>query len=295
MDKPTASIIITTYNRAQLLTERSLKSALDQTYKDYEIIVVDDAGEDNTSVVINQYAQVQYYKFLQNQGLSAARNFGIKQAKGEYVVCLDDDNVLMPEFLEETIKEISKNKETMAIPVGRIIKYKNFEEYAKPYQGLMKFNPIDWGWLIRKEVFDYIQYDEKLRANEDADFGIQFGKRFFSVSIIDKPLTIAFDTDDPESSLSFPNERELQGILYFLEKNLHEYKYYPDELRCLYRLAGRKFYRGGYKMKGLNYFWKSFLAKPCFNSFANLFFILFGWFIYNHFMTITERVRAKYV
>lgn len=287
---PVASIIITTKDRAQLLTERSLPSALDQTFKNYEIMVIDDAGTDNTKEVMKQYPNVRYYRFSENKGLSAARNFGIQQARGNYVVCLDDDNVLMSEFLEKTIEAIKgeySGSLPSAVGVGRIIKYNNFESYAFPPKS--RFLAIDWGWLIKKEVFDHIRYDERLRANEDTDFGIRFWKKY-NAAIIKQPLVIAFDTDDPKSSLSFPNERELRGIVCFLNKNLHEYKNYPDELRCLYRLAGRKFYRGGYKTKGLRYFWKSFLAKPGIKSGIHLFFILFGWHVYDLYMTLEERI-----
>ncbi len=322
-------------NRAYLLTRRSLKSALNQGvfsfnvwgnkdsknghYStdvalklggkekiDYEVIVVDDAGTDDTEQVMNLYMKrhknLSYYKLSQNRGLSFARNYGIMKAQGKYVVCLDDDNELLPNFLEETIRyldvvnsffipsTIDLIRDVVAVAVGRIIKYKDFEDYAPPINS--RFPAIDWGWLIRKEVFDEIQYDENLRANEDTDFGIRFSKKY-SWIVIDKPLTIAFDMEDPKQSLSFPTQRELDGITYFLKKNLHEYKGYPNEKRCLYRLAGRKFYRGGYRLKGLGYFVKSFLVCPNLNSFANLFFILFGWWAYDKFMTFTEKVGAR--
>ena len=288
----TASIIITTKDRSNLLTQRALKSALGQNYFDgYEIIVIDDAGTDNTPEVMEFYLKkhqnLSYVRLPENRGLSYARNYGIMRAKGEYIVCLDDDNELLPDFLTETIKEIGT---FAAVGVGRTIKYKNFESYALPSIG--KFTAIDWGWLIKKMVFDNIKYDEDLRANEDADFGIRFFK-FFTAKVIDLPLAIAFDMDDPKQSLSFPNERELKGIEFFLKKNLHEYENESDELRYLYRLAGRKFYRGGFRLRGLGYFWKSFRAKIGLSSFLNLFFILFGWTIYDIFMTITERITAK--
>jgi hypothetical protein len=132
-----------------------------------------------------------------------------------------------------------------------------------------------------------------MRANEDADFGIQFTKHF-RYSRIDKPLNIAFDQEgDPKLSMSFPSEKILAGIDYYLAKNLHEYEGYPDELRYIYRLAGRRFYLGGQKKKGLKFFWKSFMAKPRLNSALHMFFILFGWKIYDKFMTLTEFIQSK--
>src|SRR3990167_2696469 len=110
------SVIITTYNRSKLLEERSLKSALAQTYGDNEIIVVDDAGTDDTAEIIKKYP-VRYYKFSVNKGLSYARNYGIKRAKGEKIVCLDDDNELHPQFLEKTTAVF--NNQVEAVGCGR--------------------------------------------------------------------------------------------------------------------------------------------------------------------------------
>jgi glycosyltransferase involved in cell wall biosynthesis len=270
------SIVITTYNRRNLL-KRAIRSALHQNYENYEIIVVNDAGCWEEPYF---HSKVSWISHDINKGLSATRNTGIGRAFGEYVVCLDDDNELCPNFLKETIEAIGDYD---AVGVGRIIQYKDFAHTIVPV--LNKFTSIDQAWLIKKEVFNEIKYDEKLRANEDADFGIRFFKKY-KAKVIEKPLCMVHDT---ENSLSFPDERELKGMQMFLDKNLCEYKDYPDELRYLYRLEGRKIYRGGYSLKGLNYFWKSFLAYPRINSFAHLFFILFGWTVYDKFMSLIEK------
>ena len=282
------------------MAKRALRSALSQTFKDYEVIVIDDAGTDDTEKLVGVYMKthknLKYYKSPINKGLSWARNYGVSISKGEYVVCLDDDNELMPKFLERTIQKMEamckawRPDEIGGVSVGRIIKYKDFEDYAQPYIG-DTFTAVDWGWLLRREVFNEIKYDEDMRANEDTDFGLRFFKRFRWGALHEK-LTIAFDADDPKESLSFPSKRELDGMTYFLKKNLHEYKD-ADELRCLYRLCGRKFYRGGFRLKGIGFFLKSFMAHKNLNSLANLFFIIFGWGIYNNFMTLTEKVGAK--
>jgi len=299
MDKVTASIIITTYNRPELF-KRALKSAQNQTYKDYEIILVDDCSEmpyEVYSYPETKLDDVRYIVHETNKGLSAARNTGIKAAKGKYIVCLDDDNELMPTFLEEMIREMSVKERGLGtiihgVTAPRIIRYKNFDDIAKIKKNSMsKFTSIDWGWLIRREVFDEILYDEDLRANEDTDFGIRWhNKGYTRISVDGPPLSIAYDT---ENSLSFPDERELRGMEKFCLKNMHEYDGYPDELRVLWRTMGRKFYRGGYKKIGIRNFGRSFKAKPGLNSFLNLFFIMFGWKVYNNFMTVTEYVGSK--
>ena len=302
MDK-IASIIITTYNRADLLEKRSLRSALKQVagveyYQikpdDYEIIVVGDHCTDNTHEVMQRYPSVKFYNFTENKGLSCARNFGIKQAVGKYVVCLDDDNELMPKFLSKTLSEIG---DADALGVGRIVQYKEYADYASPIRmGQKKLSPftsIDWGWLIKRECFDTIQYDEDLRANEDADFGIRFLKQF-KAKMLNQPLTIAYDEfGDPKKSLSFPNARELDGMQKFYNKNRKEYEGHPEEMWHLYKLMGRKFYRGGHRLRGIRYFGQGLIRYPKFRSFLHFFFILFGWTVYDFYMSLEERVAHK--
>ena len=297
-----ASIIITTLNRANTLTQRSLKSALNQNFDDYEVIVVDDGSIDDTPKVMKNLVEsragttprLRYY-WGENRGLPSARNFGVKMAESSLVVCLDDDNELMPDFLKETTESI---KWFDAVSVGRIVKYveKNYEDYAHAYSQdeNTKFISIDWGWLMKKEIFQKIQYDEKMLANEDADFGLQFTKAGLFFTTIDKPLSIAFDQEgDPKLSMSYPSKRILDGIQYFLDKNLPEYAGYPNELRYIYRLAGRRFYLGGQKKKGISYFWKSFRAMPRLETLTQLCAILLGWKVYDTFMTLEEKLASK--
>ena len=306
---PIASIIIPTYNRVDLLTQRSLKSALAQNFHHnfggllaaptplFEVIVVDDYSTDKTEEVVKRwqkkYKNLHYYKMPQNSGLSAVRNKGFSLAQGKYVACLDDDNELLPDFLKITIAKIELYREGVdAISVGKLIKYvtKNFEDYAPAYHG-QKFMAMDWGFLFKREVFDNLQYDENCHANDDTDFGIQFFKKYRCIGI-NKPLGIAFDSENEKESLSFPSEREIQGMKYFMAKNEHEYTD-PNEKRYLYRLMGRKMYKGGYKWIGLKYFWKSFWAVKRIEPLAHLIIILFGWWIYDQFMTLEERIGAK--
>lgn len=280
---PKVTVLIPTYNRRETLLSRSLKSAL-KLKGDYEIIVCDD-GSDDTEEAIKPYLdRVKYLKNPVDCGQYANVNFGIAEAKGKYIVILDDDNELMPNFLQETLANIG---DLDALGVGRVIQYQDFAHTVIPK--LSKFTSMDWGWLIRREVFDSVQYDGECKANGDADFGIRFEKAGFIRGVLPKPLCVAYDQDgDPTKSTSFPSKRELDGMEYFLKKNLKEYDD-PNELRYLYRLMGRKFYRGGRKLRGLYYFWKSFFAYPRFNSLAHLVAIHFGWFFYDKFMTITEK------
>jgi len=88
---PTVSIIIPTYNRTNMVKE-AIQSVLEQTYTDYEIIVVDDGSTDNTRETVTALSDKIIYIYQQNQGRSYARNHGISLAKGDYIAFLDSDD-----------------------------------------------------------------------------------------------------------------------------------------------------------------------------------------------------------
>lgn len=104
------SVIIPTYNRANYLSE-AIDSVLAQTYKNYEIIVVDDGSTDNTRKVLEKYSNKIRYIYQENKGPSAARNNGIKNAKGELIAFLDSDDAWLPEKLERQLELFRKNDE----------------------------------------------------------------------------------------------------------------------------------------------------------------------------------------
>jgi glycosyltransferase involved in cell wall biosynthesis len=104
---PLFSVVICTYNRSQRLT-RALDSVLSQHESDFEVIVVDDGSEDDTADVVAGYESplIRYVRRV-NGGLSAARNTGIDNARGEFVVFLDDDDRVEPMWLSTLGSEIS--------------------------------------------------------------------------------------------------------------------------------------------------------------------------------------------
>lgn len=102
---PNVSVIIPTYNRAHLLG-RAIRSVLNQTYQDFELIIVDDGSSDNTDEVVKSFndVRVRYIKHKKNRGGAAARNTGIKAARGKYIAFQDSDDEWLPEKLEKQMK-----------------------------------------------------------------------------------------------------------------------------------------------------------------------------------------------
>lgn len=100
------SVIIPTYNRASSVV-KAVESVLSQTYKDYEIIVVDDGSCDETEIVLKDFP-IKYYK-TKNLGVSHARNFAVSKSNGEWIAFLDSDDIWLKDKLEKQVNFIQDN------------------------------------------------------------------------------------------------------------------------------------------------------------------------------------------
>ena len=107
MKNPLVSIIIPTYNRPQLLP-RAVKSALTQTVDDLEVIVVDDASTE--PVNLPEHQRLRIIRLPKNQGIAAVRNIGAKNAQGRWLTYLDDDDQLLPQMVEVSLKAVAETK-----------------------------------------------------------------------------------------------------------------------------------------------------------------------------------------
>ncbi|MDD1679226.1 MAG: glycosyltransferase, partial [Methanomicrobiales archaeon] len=96
---PSVSVVIATYNRAALLGE-TIESVLKQRFRDFEIIVVDDGSTDGTQEVLKTYGDKIRCFHQENRGPSAARNLGIRQARGRWIAIQDSDDLCAPDHLE---------------------------------------------------------------------------------------------------------------------------------------------------------------------------------------------------
>lgn len=101
---PLVSIVIPTFNRADKLPD-AIESALNQTYKNVQIIVVDDGSTDDTADLVKKYPQIEYH-WQKNGGQAAARNKGLKHAKGPILASLDSDDIWYPNFLEKCVEKL---------------------------------------------------------------------------------------------------------------------------------------------------------------------------------------------
>ena len=272
------TVIIPTIDRPEL--QQAIDSVKAQTFKDFELLVEHDTERVGKSIMVNN---------------------AVKKAKGEYIVVVDDDNMLAPQFLELTVKAIEEesakemkwsNSEWHAVTTGRIVKHAGYTDYAPAYyqQGL-GFAAIDWGWLIRKKVFDVIQYDPTLFGDEDADFGIQFYKNYRAYAL-DLPLQTAFA--EGNDGVCLPSPKRLDSLDRFIKKNWKEYEEAgPKDLSFLYRFAGRNYYLAGHKEQAIKWFWKCFKAWPTRRTLTHYLVSLISYKAYYNLMRLEEKYYSR--
>jgi glycosyltransferase involved in cell wall biosynthesis len=199
---PKVSVIIPTYNRAHLISE-TIKSVLDQTFQDFEIVVIDDGSTDNTREVVDSFQDPRIrYIYQDNQGAVVARNNAILASKGEYISYLDSDDALMENALEKHVEVLDRHPE-VAFSYGQVY---NVDEngriinlYKPPYkhsyvrEGKEEIRDLIFGnyisaETIRRSCLDEAGgFDTAFIVAEDRELWVRLAKRW-SVAYIAEPL-----------------------------------------------------------------------------------------------------------
>ncbi len=140
---PLVSVIIPTYNRAYLLP-RAIDSILNQSFQDFEIIIVNDGSQDKTVALLKKYQKqsekIKVYHHDKNKGVSAARNTALKHARGKYAVLLDSDDFALPDMLKTEV-EFMLNHPTfdLGIPKKTAFNFNNIEEFFEWHYDIHEF------------------------------------------------------------------------------------------------------------------------------------------------------------
>ena len=231
-----ASIIIATYNRAEIL-KNCLVALEKQNFKDFEVIVVDDGGSDNTREVISGFKQLSIkYIYQEHSQQGVARNKGIKIAKGGYIFFIGDDIIPKENWLEEHIKTLENNLNCGVLGLTlwhHQLKVNDFMNYLAPNGPQFNYgnikNPKDCGWdffwtsnislparFLKKENFD-----ESFRGwgYEDLELGYRLEK--IGLKIIFNKEAIAYHNhsyEDPEAFL-MKQEDAAKNVVYMVKKH----------------------------------------------------------------------------
>lgn len=163
------------------LLPRAIKSVLRQTFKDFELIVS-----------------------IYNEEVSVGRNSGIAKAKGEWILTLDADDELTPNFLEE----VYKNKGNYdIIATGALINGKLF--IPEPHKGFESTNRILNCSLFKKEVWEKYHFNQDLKAYEDYDFWLKSIENGFKIGVVKTPLVNIYDRPNSRNKYASIHHDEL--------------------------------------------------------------------------------------
>ena len=191
------SVIIPTYNRKHTL-QRAIDSVLAQTFKPFEIIIVDDGSKDGTKEwLLQNYPSVQYIH-QPNNGVSSARNKGIQISQGSWIALLDSDDEWMPEKLEYQSRFIEVNRNSSfchtneiwirnGVRVNQMKKHKKYGgDIFKHCLDICRISPSSS--IIKKDVFEEVgAFDESLTVCEDYDLWLRVTAKF-NILFLDEPL-----------------------------------------------------------------------------------------------------------
>lgn len=243
---PKISIIVPVYN-VEVYVEKCLKTLVEQTLEDIEIIVVNDGSTDHSKEIVQkimkQFPDKIVYKEKENGGLSDARNYGINYAKGEYIAFFDSDDYVEKDMYEKMYKIAQKEKCDM-VECDFFWEYPDHEkrDIGKAYQGkkemLEKVRVMACNKIIKREILEKtnIRFPKGLRY-EDVEFTYKLVPYLEKVSLLQEPCFHYVQRENSISNLQNERTKEIFQVLdnvmnYYQQEGF--YDTYQTELEYIY-------------------------------------------------------------
>jgi len=275
---PKVSVIIPTYNRSKLL-KQTIDSVLNQTLGDFEILVIDDGSTDNTEQVAKAFddSRIKYF-YKQNGGVSSARNWGLRKAKGRYICFLDSDDLWPKDFLQVMLEKLNQNPgygaaycaRTVLLPDGT-----KKDSYQKEYcksgyltQDLFKKTFMQTSSIcFRREKWGGFFFDESLNNAEDSDAWLRLSTKT-KFLFVPQVQIIYRQRNTPSQTRHFSsrNCNRIRVLERFYFK-LNGKKYVPrkvamNKLSHAYRSAAKKAYRDNCRTAAIFLYKKAIYHAP---------------------------------
>ncbi|OGO07564.1 MAG: hypothetical protein A2Y92_06100 [Chloroflexi bacterium RBG_13_57_8] len=196
------SIIVPTRNRSHLVGF-TIDSILKQTVRDFELIVVDDCSEDDTEKVVKSFndVRIRYFRHDNARLVAANRNYGMSQAKGEYIAFCDDDDLWLPEKLEKQLVEFEKDSTLDMVCSNGVffndtgdlgLMYEKSWDNYLTYDIVLKKRPVQTSTVVlRKGVIDDIggmNTDPAFYVHQDYEFWLRITRGEYKILYLDVPL-----------------------------------------------------------------------------------------------------------
>jgi glycosyltransferase involved in cell wall biosynthesis len=276
---PFFSIIIPVYNRENRIA-KAIDSILNQSYNNWELIIVDDASTDNTEKVLKIFLKderVIYIKNSFNKERCISRNIGIEKAKGKYICFLDSDDYHLPNHLETFYNEIHLKNEPEAFffvnawneseDGERTLRACPDFEYISPYTYMLRHTVNPQRWAVHRNIFNQVKFDPEVIIAEDMDTSLRILEKGFPFFQIKQRTTVYVAASD---SFTYGDSNKWEKELFYFQKIFKK-----PELRCLlpkketnrllsmcyFHLSSKKNIEGKSK-KSIIFALKSFLLFP---------------------------------
>lgn len=277
---PTFSVIIPTHNRARLIS-RAIRSVLSQTFQDFELLIVDDVSTDATKEVVASFRdkRIIYIRREDNGGAAAARNTGIRYAKGKYISLLDDDDEYLPEFLEKMNQKFESSPQGVGFGWCGVrwvsdtsdgekemrregIWQPKFENREHAYLSFLRSRRVgtNYGLTIRKSCFGVVGFfDESMKKAEDTDFLIRMVRQF-DFCVVPSVLVKVHRHAGPR--LTTYDAKMANSYERIIEKNNEALLKHPRLSAVLHYKTGWLYYHAGNKKHGRQFMLRAIRMNP---------------------------------
>lgn len=241
--------IITPFYQSQKYIEESIKSVLHQNYQDWELLLINDGSKDKSKEIALSFKdkRIRYFE-QENKGVSAARNLGLINMKGDYFCFLDADDIIPNNSLESRFKLFDTNP-LLTFADGRVKKFdQKMENITKswtpefignPFKDLISLTGksfLGLTWMIKRDKEKKYQFNESISHSEDLLFYIELSKDWGNYSFTTE--TILHYRDTPNSAMS-----DLKGLeqgYRFIEKKMKRWNEVDKKLLKTYRYKYRR-------------------------------------------------------
>ena len=245
-DNNKISVIVPTYNREKYII-RSLKSILNQTYKNIEILIVDDGSSDNTKKILNSINdnRIRYIKLRKNKGACFARNIGIKKSYGKYISFQDSDDESFFDKLEIQFNNLIKQNSDFDFCKLKLFRFKKYKN-----KNYFNYSIIPYDYQY-KQIIANKTLDELCNGNFISTSSILIKKKFITKYLFDNNMPRLHDYDlmlrmIPNAKISFTNK-----VLINLYVHNDSISYSNEKLKKAINILLKKKYKLTYFQKNL--------------------------------------------
>ncbi len=304
MKKPRVSVIIPTYNRENMIGN-AIESVLNQTFRDFEIVIIDDASDDNTEEVVKGFDddRIVYILHKEKKGGSAARNTGIKKATGKFIAFLDSDDWWHPKKLEKQLSKMETSRINPELVYTGIRQVNNDGKLIKEiipifrgniFQELLIENVVGTtsSVLLRKEVFSDVGFfDENLPSRQDLDLWIRIARKHI-FDYVETPLVYQ---RIHENRITENLNAKIKGRFLLLDKIYDQLKKDTKKLANYYYEIGILYISMGNMSSGRKYLTKALTYFPHLKIAITIGTTLFGFNGFRFTLKLKQKLKIEKV